>query len=306
MYSIIGILFCVLEGILVAKFGWTALLWSPIGFFIGLFVSANIVLPILMGIPMAILHTSKREMRPSVFLALFRAPLFWTIAFFLFAWLLPSATDWAMNNKTLTIGLLVGAVAILLTPFSKKSRDDFRIDFDKSYSSYYTIEKRIDKNSLALLFYNAGFESLNKNKFSDAIENFSKSIDILKELQKSKENDMLLRELFYNRAHSKDELKDYTGAIDDYTIAIEYGGENIDESEFVNRALAKFELGYYDDAINDYNQVIEINPKNARAYLGRGNTKYKNNDKDGACNDWKESEKLGFEYASEIIKNYCK
>ena len=65
-------------------------------------------------------------------------------------------------------------------------------------------------------------------------------------------------------------------------------------------------LGYYDDAINDYNQVIEINPKNARAYLGRRNTKYKNNDKGGACNDWKESEKPGFEYAYEIIKNYCK
>ena len=67
MYSLIGILFCVLEGILVAKFGWIALLWSPIGFLIGLFASANIALPVLMGVPKAASLVSQKEMKSKVF-----------------------------------------------------------------------------------------------------------------------------------------------------------------------------------------------------------------------------------------------
>lgn len=178
MYSIIGVLFCLLEGFLVAKFGWTALLWSPIGFFVGLFASANIVLPILMGIPMAISHTSKNEMRPRVFFALFRAPFIWITAFLLSAWLFPSASDWVLNNETLTIGLLFGGLAILLSPFSKKSRDDFRSDFDKSYGSYYTDQPN----------YSLGFSGVGNKKEMEAtirissnlyLHDFSNSFDIL-------------------------------------------------------------------------------------------------------------------------------
>lgn len=137
MYSLIGILFCVLEGILVAKFGWIALLWSPIGFFVGLFASANTVLPILMGAPKAAALVSKNEMKSTVFFALIWAPILWISVFFLFRWLFPSAYSWVLDNDTLVIGFLFGAGAILLSPFFKKSRDDFREDFDKSYGSYY-------------------------------------------------------------------------------------------------------------------------------------------------------------------------
>ena len=137
MYSLIGILFCILEGILVAKFGWIALLWSPIGFFVGLFASANTVLPILMGAPKAAALVSKNEMRPTIFLAIIWAPIIWVSAFFLFRWLFPSAYGWVLNNETLTIGFLFGVGAIFLSPFFKKSRDDFRSDFDKSYGRYY-------------------------------------------------------------------------------------------------------------------------------------------------------------------------
>ena len=61
----------------------------------------------------------------------------------------------------------------------------------------------MNKNDLALLYYKTGFESFDKNNFKDAIENFTNSIDILKELPKNEENDKLLRELFYNRAIPK-------------------------------------------------------------------------------------------------------
>ena len=178
MYSIFGILFCVLEGMLVATYGWIALLWSPIGILVGLFVSANIFLPIVMGVPRAILHTSKNEMRPAVFLALFRAPFFWTAAIFLFAWFLPSAKEWVLNNEPLSVGVLFGTIAILFSPFSKKSRDDFSIDFDKSYGRYYTdqpdfnfglIEEK-DKEQINALI------TISSNLY---LQDFSDSFDIL-------------------------------------------------------------------------------------------------------------------------------
>lgn len=150
MYSLIGILFCILEGILVAKFGWIALLWSPIGFFVGLFASANTLLPILMGAPKAASLVSKNEMKPTVFLALIWAPIIWFSVFFLLRWLFPSAYSWVINNETLTIGFLFGVGAILLSPFFKKSRDDFRSDFDKSYGRYY-----VDQSNFSLGFTDA-------------------------------------------------------------------------------------------------------------------------------------------------------
>ena len=101
MYSIIGVLFCILEGVLVVKFGWTALLWSPIGFIIGLFISANIVLPIFMGVPMAMSHVSKKEMKSGVYLALFRAPIIWTVLIFLFAYFLERGDKRIAINPTI-------------------------------------------------------------------------------------------------------------------------------------------------------------------------------------------------------------
>jgi hypothetical protein len=54
MQSIIGLLFCVLLGFMVAEKGWFSLIWMPLGFAIGLFVTAQIALPIVLGLPRAV------------------------------------------------------------------------------------------------------------------------------------------------------------------------------------------------------------------------------------------------------------
>ncbi len=76
MYSIVGIVFCLLVGILLAHFGWIALLWTPMGFIVGLYLSANMILPITLGVPMAFSYTVKKQIRPRVFWAILRTPLF--------------------------------------------------------------------------------------------------------------------------------------------------------------------------------------------------------------------------------------
>jgi hypothetical protein len=182
MYSIIGILFCILEGVLVAKFGWVALLWSSVGFIFGLFAAANMFLPILMGVPMASSHISKKEMRPAVFLALFRAPIIWAIVFLFIGWIFPSAVNWVSKNETLCIGLAFGSIAILFTPISKKGRTDFRSDFNKSYGRYYT-----DQDAFQLNF-TSGNDKTQLKQINAAItvasnlyyHDFKNSFDVLK------------------------------------------------------------------------------------------------------------------------------
>jgi len=64
MKTLIGLAFCGLLGVSIALQGWTALLWFPIGFIVGLYVTAQIVLPIIMGLPRAIRLVAKKQMRP--------------------------------------------------------------------------------------------------------------------------------------------------------------------------------------------------------------------------------------------------
>jgi energy-coupling factor transporter transmembrane protein EcfT len=137
MYKIGGILYCVLEGILVAHYGWMAIVWSTIGFIIGLFLTPNIVLPILMGMPIAFFYLLKKQIRPRVILALSITPLIWIIILFSLGWFFPSTVDWLSKNETFKIGFMSGCILIILSPISKESRKDFKMDFDKSYGRYY-------------------------------------------------------------------------------------------------------------------------------------------------------------------------
>ncbi len=181
MYSIIGLLFCILEGFLISRYGWKALIWSPIGFLIGLFASANIALPVLMGVPKATSLVSQKEMKPKVFLAMLIAPFSWLAAIILFRLIFPTAFGWVINNETMLIGIIFGFIVILFSPFSKKAREDFRSDFDKSYGRFYTSQNNFslkftaatDKNQLkqiqAIIKI---FSNLYINKIANSIDVF--------------------------------------------------------------------------------------------------------------------------------------
>ena len=103
---------------------------------------------------------------------------------------------------------------------------------------------------------------------------------------------------YFNRGFSKNQLKDYSGAIADYTKAIE-----IDP----NYALAYGYRGYsksvqkdYNGAIADYSKVIEIDTNNAVAYDSRARLK----EITGLpyCSDYKKACDLGEEKACERYK----
>ena len=107
---------------------------------------------------------------------------------------------------------------------------------------------------------------------------------------------------YYNRGLVKYKLKDYYGAIEDYTKAIEIDPNFA--NAYYNRGLSKKNLKDYYGAIADYTKAIEINPNDAKAYNNRGVVKYYSGDTNGACKDGRKALELGYD-ASALIKIVC-
>src|SRR5437899_6970102 len=121
--------------------GWFGLLWVSLGFVIGLFVTARIAFPILLGLPRAMRLVASGEMRAAVYRRLLFTPFLWIVPLavivFLVGFFWPSAAAWFETNGALSTGLCLGVVGILLSALSTKSRADFHADFDRSYGQFY-------------------------------------------------------------------------------------------------------------------------------------------------------------------------
>lgn len=141
MNAIIGLAFCVLLGISIKAYGVAGLLWFPLGFIFALFVTAQMLLPIILGLPRAIRLISRHEMRGAVIGRILLTPLIWVVLLFVVLFLIdffwPSAAAFLYNNGALNLGAWAGTIAIILSPLSAKSRADFKADFDKSYQRFY-------------------------------------------------------------------------------------------------------------------------------------------------------------------------
>ena len=107
MQALIGILFCVLLGVTVKMQGWFALLWLPLGFLISLFATAQIALPIILGLPRAIRLVSRGEMRSAVYSRLRLTPILWIVGLFVILFMIgffwPAAAEWTNNNAALNL-----------------------------------------------------------------------------------------------------------------------------------------------------------------------------------------------------------
>ena len=79
--------------------------------------------------------------------------------------------------------------------------------------------------------------------------------------------------VYYNRANAKAELKNYKGALKDYTQAINsYQGEPENSSLYFNRANTYVDLRKFKEAVTDYDKVIAIGPRYDHALYNKGNT----------------------------------
>jgi tetratricopeptide (TPR) repeat protein len=108
-----------------------------------------------------------------------------------------------------------------------------------------------------------------------------------------------LAPVYANRGSAKLGLEDHRGAIEDYNKAIEINPKY--DFAFSRRGHAKLKLQDYNGAIEDCNTAIEINPQNTSAYSDRANTKMSLGDYRGAIEDCNKAIEINPQYASAYV-----
>lgn len=86
------------------------------------------------------------------------------------------------------------------------------------------------------------------------------------------------------QGENKLEIRDYQGASEDYTQAIQIAPKNIDA--YIKRGYAYYSLKNYKAARKDYTQAIKIEPKNIEVYIKRGHTNFFLKDYQAAIKDY--------------------
>lgn len=186
------------------------------------------------------------------------------------------------------------------------------------------------KDSIYLVYYYRSLIKQDKNNFKGAIKDCDTSImlnpnnsnaffargsyySILKNDEKAMEDLGKAIEInnpsseihlaYYRRAQIKTNYKDYRGAISDLNKSIELHPK--DMFYYLDRGLCYHKLNNYDLAILDFNKAIELNPKNGSIYSCRAISELQLNQKEKACSDFSKAGELGFNYAYDLIKQYC-
>lgn len=89
--------------------------------------------------------------------------------------------------------------------------------------------------------------------------------------------------IFYNIGVEQCNNEDWTGAIENFNIALDI--DPTDSIVYIERGVAKAALNDFSGAISDYNKSIEIDPKNSNAYASRAIAKAALQDQSGAISD---------------------
>ncbi|MFZ1809483.1 MAG: tetratricopeptide repeat protein [Cyclobacteriaceae bacterium] len=109
--------------------------------------------------------------------------------------------------------------------------------------------------------------------------------------------------LFYNSAVIKEELKDFGAAVLDYNKAISLNPG--DAAAYFGRGNSKALKGDTAAAIHDLDKAIDLDSDNATYYKVRANFHYQLKNKDKACFDWRKAVEFGDQKARFSIDQYC-
>jgi tetratricopeptide (TPR) repeat protein len=104
-----------------------------------------------------------------------------------------------------------------------------------------------------------------------------------KSLKNDKTNYLISSNEFFFSGLNKAKVKDYEGAITDFTRAIDFNPNNY--KAYTNRGTSKRELNDYQGALADLTKAIELNPNVDTIYLARGSIKNFLRDSNGAIAD---------------------
>jgi len=178
------------------------------------------------------------------------------------------------------------------------------LGFYYRYEHFNNLDKAIelDPNYIEVYLRRGLLNYTEKNDDIDAIHDYSKVIELISqinELYRDEYNAKLIYDAYHKRAGSKHRIKDYIGAIQDYTMLTTFYSPDISkiygipiENILLRIGNSKYELKDYIGAIDNYTKVIEIKPNNEFAYYNRRNAWNALNEPEKAAIDMKIFEEL--------------
>ena len=125
MHTIVALAFCLLLGVMVKAEGISALLWTPLGFAFGLFITAQMLLPLILGLPRAVRLVAKGQMRAAVLGRILVTPIIWFALLIAVGFglgiLWPSALAFLDKNNAFNLSAWLGTAAIILSRYQKEA-----------------------------------------------------------------------------------------------------------------------------------------------------------------------------------------
>lgn len=144
-------------------------------------------------------------------------------------------------------------------------------------------------------YFKSGQAKLMNGQAEDAIPLFTKSIELDKQNVNS----------YFQRARSYSLAGKHKEAVKDYDKVLSFKPDYVEA--YISRGSSKNKLLLFKEAIIDFNTALQKQPENQEAMNNRGWAKKGLGDKNGACEDWVKSKKLGNKEAKIILfNNKCK
>lgn len=152
----------------------------------------------------------------------------------------------------------------------------------------------------ATKYYNEGLKYSGNRNRKKAIDYYTLAIDLYPQ-----EDSYQISEAYYNRGYNKRKIDNLTGAISDYTKAIEFRPKYY--KAFNNRGFANLLLENYENAIKDFTSVIKYdNYQTGFTNMALGNRGIaKLNINQNGCADLKKAIEEGNDKVKSIYKEYC-
>jgi tetratricopeptide (TPR) repeat protein len=139
-------------------------------------------------------------------------------------------------------------------------------------------------------FYEEGLEKAQAGKLEEAIELFSKSIELQPEDYYS----------WYNRGIAKNMLDNYEDALPDFEQTVKLAPDY--KKGWLNRGTTKKHLTDYEGALSDYSYAIKLDPNYADGYYNRGLVYELLSKKDSACLDFNKAKEIGMKAALKKVE----
>jgi tetratricopeptide (TPR) repeat protein len=142
----------------------------------------------------------------------------------------------------------------------------------------------------AKAFYEQGLINYQQTKYQDAIQKFSKAIQVNPNFAPA----------YNQRGNAYYRLSDYQKSQADSSEAIRLNPRDV--NAYYDRGFSLYTLGNYNGAIADYNQAIQLDPSSANFYYARGLARSKIKERQAAIEDLNKALAINPQYAEAYLE----